>query len=326
MGGFHENANITKDQTATTMLMHSMLETNRGGGEDTGSSDGESKSREETIFDVAAANLTKLPENYDMEFAELRYPVTWGESMNTVLCQELERFNTLNTVINKSLVDMKNAIRGITVMSEELEHLGSDLFFGRVPAMWMDASYPSLKPLASYVTDFLERLSFLKQWLEGEAPPTYWISGFFFTQAFLTGTLQNYARKYTIPIDKVEFDFEMLPLAHEHYTSKPEDGAYVYGLFFDGARWDADARIVTDSLPKQLFSEVPVIWLKPAQNDKLTDFPNYNCPVYKTSERRGVLSTTGHSTNFVMMIRLPSDRPEVFWIEAGVALLTQLDD
>lgn len=50
----------------------------------------------------------------------------------------------------------------------------------------------------------------------------------------------------------------------------------------------------------------------------------YNCPLYKVESRRGTLSTTGHSTNFVIYIELASKEQEDIWIRAGVAAFLSL--
>ena len=84
-------------------------------------------SKDDTIKAVAGDIEAKLPTNFDMEFAQLKYPVLWEESMNTVLCQELIKFNILLSLMRDSLVNIQKAVKGLVVMSLELEESGNQL-------------------------------------------------------------------------------------------------------------------------------------------------------------------------------------------------------
>jgi dynein heavy chain len=75
-----------------------------------------------------------------------------------------------------------------------------------------------------------------------------------------------------------------------------------------------------------LFSQAPLMLLQPCEASKQQQFPAYECPLYRTPERRGVLATTGHSTNFVMELMIPTDQPQDHWIRMGVAFLLSLAD
>ncbi|KAM7373014.1 hypothetical protein PAMP_007900 [Pampus punctatissimus] len=271
--GLHSNADITKDNQETNQLLDGVLLTlprQTGGGV---------KSPQEVVDELAEDILSKLPPDFDLQMVMDKYPVMYEESMNTVLRQEIIRFNRLTHVVRVSLVNTRKALKGQIVMSAELENVFNSMLVGKVPTMWAAKSYPSLKPMGSYVTDLLARLHFLQ-------------------------------------VTKEE----------NHMDEKPEDGAYVKGLFMEGARWDRENMVIGESLPKILFDSLPIIKLKPGEMAKFQHENIYVCPVYKTSARRGTLSTTGHSTNYVLSIELPSDKPQKHWINRGVACLCQLDD
>ena len=83
-------------------------------------------------------------------------------------------------------------------------------------------------------------------------------------------------------------------------------------------------------IPQVLFEIFPVVFMIPVMKSKAETAPSiYSCPVYKTSERRGVVSTTGHETNFVIFIPVPclaDEHHKSHWILRGVAMLMQLDE
>jgi len=105
---------------------------------------------------------------------------------------------------------------------------------------------------------------------------------------------------------------------------KPESGVYTYGMYLEGCKWDYDKEQLADSDPKKLFVEMPMVHFLPVQNRQKPETGIYDCPVYKVLSRNGTLSTTGHSTNFVLDLELPTDEEQAKWIKAGVACFLAL--
>lgn len=331
----YENANTAYQKKESQQLVNTILEVQprlvSGGG---------GKSSDEIVFEMADLFLSKLPEKLDIDDAleEMFEPDEKGRinSLSTVLAQEVVRFNKLLATMIGSLTNIKKAIKGLAVMSEQLEEIFNSMVINVVPKQWADAAYPSLKPLGSWMKDLELRLQCTDLWMRVGQPKSFWISGFFFPQGFITGALQNFARKYDVPIDALKFRFEVLP----HYRSqtdvaaadtpyddsayeRPADGVLIHGLFLDSASWDDDNNVLGDARYGVMNPPMPVMHLLPDPEYE-PEPDRYDCPLYKTAERAGTLSTTGHSTNFVIKCLMPSDKSSEHWIGKGTALLCQL--
>eukprot|EP00752_Nemacystus_decipiens_P010663 g9495.t1 len=329
--GLHENANIACALAETFVIFDTILlmESGGGGGGGVGGEaalGAEAKSIEDQLIAKGG--------QFDIEAITMQYPVVYEESMNTVLVQECIRYNKLIDIMEQSLPELQKALKGLVVMSGELEAVGKAIALNTVPESWEAKAFPSMKPLSAWVVDVMQRIDFMRNWIEKGIPAVFWISGFYFPQAFLTGTLQNFARRMKFAIDTVQFNFVIVDTPWEELSDRPQDGAYIRGLFLEGARWDSEQGSLNDSRPKQLYTPLPVIHLDPEQHRRNPDKGVYRCPVYKVLSRRGTLSTTGHSTNFVMWIDLPSNRADFInnagssdqetWVKAGVAAFTSL--
>jgi len=66
-------------------------------------------------------------------------------------------------------------------MNHDMEVMLASMMQNSVPAAWMRNSYPTRKPLMSYIEDLKKRLNMFQQWIDVGKPTVFWISGFFFT-------------------------------------------------------------------------------------------------------------------------------------------------
>jgi len=341
--GLHNNAALTAAINDGLYITSSALKLMSSFGasvvtDDDDEDQGKVKTPEEQYMEISADINSRIPSPYDMGAVLRAYPVRYDECLNTVLHMELGKFNRLLKKIKDTCQNLGKAVKGLVVFSPELEAVANGCLTNSLPEPWMSVSYPSLKPMLSYVNDFIDRLKFMTNWVKNGVPLMFWFSAYFFQQAFLTGVLQNFARTDKIAIDLCIWNFDVMKASFKP-AEKAQKGAYINGMFMSGARWDDEQMCVQDSLPKVLWSEMAPVWLKPveksadaqamrvgmSESDKF-----YNAPIYKTSERKGVLSTSGHSSNFIMWLAIPHScngvHSEEFWTKRGVALISQTDD
>eukprot|EP00744_Colponema_vietnamica_P003537 GILI01005410.1.p1 GENE.GILI01005410.1~~GILI01005410.1.p1 ORF type:complete len:384 (+),score=105.02 GILI01005410.1:124-1152(+) len=306
--GLHPNAEIGFLTTQAETLCRTTLELQpreaaAGGG----------AGRQEKIEQAIESILDRLPDPIDL--VELYSRVEDLTPFVALLLQEVDRMNSLLNRMKKTLTDLDNGIKGILSMTEAMEILMEALFIDKVPDVWTKIAYPSLKPLGSWVFDLVRRVQQLQEWsADLNLPKVVWISGLFNPQAFLTAVMQVTARKSEWPLDKMVLQTEVTKKTEQETKTAPREGAYISGLFMEGARWDTGSGVIRESFMKELFCEMPVIHVRALTSDRRETKDVYYCPVYSTRQR---------GPTFVFAANLKTKEPAAKWALAGVALLMQ---
>ena len=197
-----------------------------------------------------------------------------------------------------------------------MESLQNALFFDHIPESWTKRAYPSMNTLSTWYVDLLLRIRELENWVSDfNMPSCIWLAGFFNPQSFLTAIMQSMARKNEWPLDKMCLQCDVTKKNREDFSNPPREGAFVHGLFIEGARWDTQTGLIQESRLKELTPSMPVIFIKAIPVDKQDSKNVYHCPVYKTPMR---------GPTYVWTFNLKTKEKPAKWVIAGVSLLLSI--
>jgi len=125
-------------------------------------------------------------------------------------------------------------------MTDAMESLSLSLNYNKVPAKWEAKAYPSKKPLAAWFFDLIERNLQLQEWSKDLiTPKSLCISYLFNPMSFLTAIMQQTARQKGLALDNMAVQTNVTMMkGPEEVPGDAENGAYVHGLFLEGAAWE----------------------------------------------------------------------------------------
>lgn len=356
--GMHPNAEIGYLNDQQERVFSTIVSIEAGGSSGGGASTSSVNTKIEEL-------LAELPENFDMitinDMAEERYKEKPETAPYVVVAvQECARMNVLMSEIRRSLVELSMGLDGQLNMSGAMEDLREALGIGQVPGRnpfhrmsWEKLAWPSNKSLVTWFADMRLRVSQLTSWSSSlELPMSMWMPGLFNPPAFLTAIQQVTARRTGLPLDRMTTTtYVSKYMRQEEVSEYPEDGAYIHGLFLEGARWvtgadgdfdddnfvEVDEEVVVGNTPcvgqladsrlKELLAPMPLVYVRAVEVKPnwvassvgyLRNEPGvYECPVY---------TTTFRGPTYIFLTTLTSKDPVEKWILAGVAIVTQTDD
>jgi len=323
--GLHPNAEISFLTTQCNNLFSILVELQPkdGGGDSAGvmSTTEIAQAFSVKIFDELQIETKKLP----LEELKARLIDDSRGPYQNVYLQECELINTLIGVIVGDLKDLDLAFKGELTMTNYMEKIMTAIELNRIPVEWNKKSWKTTRSLTSWVDNLGQRLEQLNIWKD--EPGTIhrqicFLNRLYKPNSFLTAIKQVCAVKTGQGLNKLYIQTDVQKRFHwepelQQVVSKSDEGCYVFGFQLEGAAWDKNAAVIEESLPKQMFSTIPVVWCKAMMivegKEEKGIFP---CPVYMT---------TGRFTSYVCMAQLKTRHPYQKWILAGAALILDVE-
>ena len=314
--GLNSNADITYQINTAKGILDQVLDIQPKEGGDGG---GDKEESRETIVGRSSSDmLDKMPEDYIPHQVAEAIEVLGGAMlpMNIFLKQEIDRMQRILTLVRRTLKDIKMAIEGTIIMSEDLKEVFNDMFDAKVPKKWSNISWKS-STLGFWFTELLERDAQFKKWCFEKRPSVFWMTGFFNPQGFFTAMRQEVTRtKKGWALDNVICQNLMTRFSKEDIVDPPPEGVYIHGLFIEGASLDQRTGKLVESKPKVLFEPMPVIFIYAMNTTTGRDTKLYECPIYRKPDRT--------QTNYIGSIDFESEKNPKHWALRGVALLCDI--
>ncbi|KAH8084959.1 hypothetical protein JL720_7667 [Aureococcus anophagefferens] len=345
--GLHPNAEIGYLTSSTADLFATIM--SLGGGSGGGGGDSTS---------IIKATMTDLKERCP----EVLEMLTIGRKAEPLLeepdkgpyivcaLQECRRMNVLIGEIGRTLMELEKGLGGQLNMTQAMEDLCSAFLINQWPGRnpfaqctWEKNAWPSKKGLVTQFADMLARYAQLAAWTEELVTPiSVWLSGLFNPMAYLTGVTQV-TRATGQPLDKMTQETHVTTYVTPTPSPArrvPESGAFVHGLFIEGAVAVGDeveeaeefggasvGGVLLESRLKELMPPMPVLYIK-AVPVQVTWEPSavgylrhvddiYECPVFITTMR---------GPTYIFLATLKTAEPKSKWTLTGTALMMQTDD
>ena len=264
--GLHPNADLTFRFKEVNQLLDTIVETQPK--QSSGQSGG--KTREELVYEKCEELKETVPIDYVEDEYEERIIALGGFQvpLNIFLYQEVQRLQAAIDKVRSTLGLVMQGIKGEIVVTGEILDSINAIHDARVPKSWLynpagdEVSWLS-PTLGAWYSSLIARDIQYRTWLNNGRPNSYWLTGFFNPQGYLTAVQQEITRAHkneNWALDSVVVHAEITEIMNpDNVKSTPKEGFYVHGLFMDGAAWRTHDGTLQESEPKTLFSPMPIM-------------------------------------------------------------------